>query len=63
MCGIGRPFAIGDTPVIVEKEAVLLVALRELLQASFGLVDCVDPLLCFGKARLEGAREWLKPRV
>ena len=41
----------------------MLTDSAELLQSSFGLVDGLNPVLCFAVSLLEGLFEWGQPWV
>jgi hypothetical protein len=44
-------------------EAVLFVSSRELLKTTFGLIDLLDPVLCFGETGLKSGGVGFEPWV
>ena len=60
---IGCPLAVNDGAVGGDVEAEALVAAGELLEAAFGVVDGLDPLLGFAEAAAEGGFEGVEVRV
>ena len=61
--GIWRPLSVYDVPIGLYVEPVFLIPARELLEATLGVVDRLNPLLGGRVATLEGVPERFKPRV
>jgi hypothetical protein len=63
LLGIGRPLPVGDVSIGRKGEPELLVSPTELVQSSLCFIDCLDPILSFGKAVFQSVFVWFEPRV
>lgn len=63
MLSVGCPFAVRNVAIFGERETKFLVAFRKLVETAFSFVDLLDPVLSFGKPRLQCGSERFEPWV
>ena len=63
LSGIRRPFPVDDVSIVLDNQAILLIAPTKFLQTTFGLVNCLYPLLSMTVTASQGIFERRKPRI